>query len=248
MHHCFVEEKDIIKDIIKIRDEELRHIRDVLHIKSGEEISISDGIGNDYICSLEKIINDEAIFRIISKKISQNELKSKITLYQALPKLDKMELIIQKSVELGIYKIVPIVTNRCIVRLDNKKADNKIKRWQEISKAAAKQSKRNIIPLISKVLDFDSALRASNECEHKFLAYENKKGIKNTLELINKIGLNEKIAIFIGPEGGFCDSEIELALKNNINIISLGNRILRTESAALCLLSNIMFYLEGLDE
>lgn len=247
MHHLFANIEDILEDKIFIRGNEVKHIRDVLRMKIGEELLISDGSYYDYICEIYNISKEEIICSIKSKEVSKAELTAEIVLYQALPKLDKMELIIQKAVELGASRVVPIITSRCVVKLDEKKSNSKIERWKEIAKSAAKQAKRNKIPLIDRPIKYTDALAIVKDYDIKLLAYENDRGIKHTKDLIESIATNQKIAIFIGPEGGFEDKEIELAKNSNIDIISLGNRILRTESAGFCILSLIMFHLEEIN-
>ncbi len=247
MHHFFAGVTDIFEDSINIKGDELRHLRDVLRVKEKELVLVSDEKGYDYICETVKLLKESALLKILKKEESKTELVSKITLFQALPKLDKMELIIQKATELGVYKIVPVMTKRCIQKLDEKKKGHKLERWQEISKAAAKQSKRNIIPQIDSPLKYTEALESALSCKHKLLAYENDRGIKNTLEKIECIGKGEDIAIFIGSEGGFEEDEIAAAKEKGFEVISLGNRILRTESAGLCILSLLMFHLEDIN-
>lgn len=244
MHHCFVEKENILEDKIILRGLEVKHIKDVLRMKKGEKILISDNEAYDYICQIEEISKEEIVCDILDKNLSNSELDAEIVLFQALPKLDKMDLIIQKAVELGVSKIVPLLSSRCIVKLDEKKEKQKILRWQQIAKSAAEQAKRNKIPLVLEPLKYKEAISYASSYENTLLAYENERGILYTKELISKIKKGQKVAVFIGPEGGFCDEEIDFARSKNINIISLGNRILRTESAGFCILSLIMFHLE----
>lgn len=175
---------------------------------------------------------------------SAMELPSRIYLFQCLPKSDKMELIIQKAVELGVYEIIPVASSRCVVKLDAKKEAGKIKRWQGISESAAKQSKRMVVPKIHSVMNFGEALRYADEMDVKLIPYELATGMAGTRELIGQIRPGQSIAVFIGPEGGFSEAEIEKAQEMGVLPVTLGKRILRTETAGLAVLSILMYHLE----
>lgn len=248
MHHLFIDEKDVFGTKIRVYEEEALHMAVVLRLKENEEVLASNFSGIDYLCKIESINKKEVVLEILEKLKTKSELSSEIVLFQALPKFEKMEFIIEKSVELGVKKIVPIKTERCIVKLDETKVEKKILRWQNISKTAAKQAKRNIIPKIETVMKFEEALKNLSDFDKVFIAYEENKEVKESVLLLNKIKKGEKIAIFIGPEGGFTKEEIEKAKENKLINISLGNRILRTETASLCFLSFVMLSLEGQDE
>lgn len=244
MHHFFVREEQIEKDKIKIIGLDVKHIKNVLRMKTGEQVLISNGKDKDYLCSLELITSEEVVANIISVDEEGTELPAKIYLFQGLPKSDKMELIIQKAVELGVYEVIPVSMKNSIVKLDDKKAQNKIIRWQQIAESAAKQSKRIIIPKINNVMTFKEALVYAADFEYNLIPYENASGMSKTKEIIASLRPNTSIGVFIGPEGGFDDTEIELAISKQMKIISLGKRILRTETAGLTALSVIMFELE----
>ena len=216
-------------------------------MQPGEEIAVSNGIdGKEYRCGIEELHEDEIICTLRFVKEDGVELPSKIYLFQGLPKADKMELIVQKAVELGVYAIIPVATKRAVVKLDEKKAKSKIARWQTISESAAKQSKRRIVPQIHSVMSFKEAVNFAKEMPVKLIPYELAEGMEKTKELISSLKPGEDIAIFIGPEGGFEENEIQLALDNHIETITLGKRILRTETAGFTVLSWIMYQLEGL--
>lgn len=247
MHHFFVTPQMIDTELKKIyiTGTDVNHIKNVLRMKKGEELLISDGNGKDYMCEIETFNdNGEVIVAIKDDTFDGTELPSKIYLFQGLPKSDKMELIIQKAVELGVYEIIPVSTKRSIVKLDKKKEQAKINRWNEISKSAAKQSRRSIIPKVSNVLTFDEAVVRAKELDINVIPYENYKDMSKTKEIINQIDKNMSIGIFIGPEGGFDEKEIEIAIENDIKTISLGKRILRTETAGLMIISVLMYKLE----
>ena len=235
--------KDFIKDDKVFLDgENANHLTNVLRSKIGEEIEVSCGDGYDYICKIEKINKDNVTCKIIDCFGNESEPNIKITLYQGLPKSEKMELIIQKCVELGIDEIVPVNTDRVIVKLAGKE-DKKISRWNKISESAAKQSRRGKIPTIQPIINFDEAIRQAKNKDLKLIPYEKEKetGIKQAIKGFT----GKNIAIFIGPEGGFSDNEIKLALENNITPITLGKRILRTETAGFITTAILLYELEG---
>ena len=214
-------------------------------MKAGDEISVSNGIdGKEYRCGIDTFWEEEIICELRFVKEEGVELPSKIYLFQGLPKADKMELIIQKAVELGAYEIIPVVAKRSVVKLDEKKAKSKILRWQGIAEAAAKQSKRGIIPRVHEVMGFRDAVSYSSLAQAKMIPYELAEGMEKTKQIISGLKPGENIAVFIGPEGGFAEEEIEEAVKAGIIPITLGKRILRTETAGMTVLSILMYHLE----
>lgn len=243
MYHFFVEPHQIGTDEIRIEGADVNHIKNVLRMKSGEEILISSREGGDYFCRIEEL-NTEYVSVVILEERENNELPARIHLFQGLPKGDKMELIIQKAVELGVYRVIPVSMKRSVVKLDSKKADAKIKRWNAVSESAAKQSKRSIIPQVSQLATYADAVKQAEGYDLIFLPYESADGIEKTKKLIASTKPGTDIAIFIGPEGGFDDEEVELAKKNGAEIVTLGKRILRTETAGLCMLSALMLQLD----
>ncbi len=247
MYQFFVEASQIQGTKVVITGKDVNHIKNVLRMQPGEEIAVSNGEdGKEYRCGIEELYEDEIICTLRFVKEDGVELPSKIYLFQGLPKADKMELIVQKAVELGVYEIIPVATKRAVVKLDEKKAKSKIARWQTISEAAAKQSKRRIVPEIHSVMSFNEAVNFAKEMPVKVIPYELAEGMEKTRELISNLKPGEDIAVFIGPEGGFEESEIKLALENGIEPITLGKRILRTETAGFTVLSWIMYQLEGM--
>ena len=244
MHHFFVSPNQIDDKYVTITGGDVNHIKNVLRMKVNEELLISNGQDKDYYCKIEAISDDEIKALILDEEFEGTELPTELYLFQGLPKSDKMELIIQKAVELGVKEIIPVATKRCVVKLDDKKEASKIKRWQAISESAAKQSRRTIIPEISSVMSFKEAINRAKEFELGIIPYENFKDMKETKEVLSKVQKGIKIGIFIGPEGGFEESEVQYALDNGIYPISLGKRILRTETAGLAIVSVLMFQLE----
>ncbi|MBR3601398.1 MAG: 16S rRNA (uracil(1498)-N(3))-methyltransferase [Lachnospiraceae bacterium] len=247
MYQFFVEPSQIQGTRVVITGSDVNHIKNVLRMQPGEEIAVSNGEdGKEYRCGIEELYEDEIVCTLRFVKEDGVELSSKIYLFQGLPKADKMELIVQKAVELGIYEIIPVSTKRAVVKLDEKKAKSKIARWQTISEAAAKQSKRRIVPQIHTVMSFKEAVAYAKDMQVKLIPYELAEGMEKTRKIIGSLKPGEDIAIFIGPEGGFEENEIQTALDNGIEPITLGKRILRTETAGFTILSWIMYQLEGM--
>ena len=245
MYQFFVEPCQIQGDRIVIRGKDVNHIKNVLRMKPGKEISVSNGIdGKEYRCSIEVLGEEEIICELRFIKEDGMELPSKIYLFQGLPKADKMELVIQKAVELGVYEVIPVACERSVVKLDEKKAKKKEARWQEIAEAAAKQSKRGVVPKVRGVMGFKEAVSYSRCADTRIIPYELAEGMGKTREVIEGLKPGEDIAVFIGPEGGFAKEEIDEAVKEGIIPITLGKRILRTETAGMTVLSIIMYHLE----
>ncbi|MBE5894615.1 MAG: 16S rRNA (uracil(1498)-N(3))-methyltransferase [Lachnospiraceae bacterium] len=247
MQHFFVEPGQIFEKEKKIliTGNDVNHIKNVLRMKIGEELSVSDGqSGREYRCGVAELGEDEIVCELRFIKEDNVELPAKIYLFQGLPKADKMELIIQKAVELGVYEIIPVATKRAVVKLDEKKAKSKIARWQGISEAAAKQSKRGIVPNVRPVMTMKEAILYAKDMDSKAIPYELAEGMQATKDWIASLAGCENIAVFIGPEGGFAEEEIEMAVESGICPVSLGKRILRTETAGLTTLSILMYHLE----
>ena len=246
MYHFFVEPSQICGKQITITGEDVNHIKNVLRMKPGDELSVSNGIdGRDYRCGIVDFSDDYVNCELRFIKEDGIELPAKVTLFQALPKADKMEFIIQKCVELGVYQIVPVAAHRCVVKLDDKKAESKTVRWQMISESAAKQSKRAVIPEVHTPVSMKEAVRMATAMDVKLIPYELAEGMKHTRELIDGIRSGQSVAVFIGPEGGFEDQEIKDALEAGIEPVTLGRRILRTETAGMTVMSWIMYDLEA---
>ena len=247
MQRFFVEPHQIDEAAhqIHIVGTDVNHMSNVLRMKQGEEVWISDGGKKEYRCAIEAFSADEVLLHIIYAQEPDYELSSRIYLFQGLPKADKMELIIQKAVELGVYEIIPVETKRCVVKLDGKKAAKKVDRWQQIAESAAKQSKRMLIPNVHQVLSFKEALKYAESMDIRLIPYELAKGMQETKEILAAIEPGQSIGIFIGPEGGFEEKEVEAAISEGAKPITLGKRILRTETAGLAILSVLMFQLEN---
>ncbi len=244
MFNFFADEANKQGSHYVINGADYNHIKNVLRMEIGDRCLISCSGVSD-LCCIDGFSDTDVSLEIIEENYTDTELPVKIYLFQGLPKGDKMEYIIQKSVELGAFSIVPVSMKHCVVKLDDKKAKAKKSRWQAISESAAKQSKRNIIPEVLDVCSFSEAVNFAKTLDLVLLPYENKEGMSATSDALKLIKTAKTVGIFIGPEGGFDKTEIEKAKECNAKIISLGKRILRTETAAItavgmCMLSTEM--------
>lgn len=248
MPKFFVTNQDIKNKQIMIIGNDVNHIKNVLRKKQGDFITICNkDISKDYLCEIIKLEEHKIQCKIIEELKSNAESNVQISIWQGLPKADKMEWIIQKAVELGVYDIMPIEMKRCVVKLKDKDKKKKQERWQKIAEVAAKQSGRNRIPSIKDINSIKNICNLCQEYDIVLVAYEKEKEnkLRYELEKLSKANNhNWRIAILIGPEGGIDETEIEELKKNNVKIVTLGNRILRTETVALSLLSIIMYELE----
>ena len=245
MYHFFVQPEQIQGKTIRITGSDVNHIKNVLRMKQGEEILISSGENLEYTCYIQEMQEEEVTAHIMYVQEAGYELPSRIFLFQGLPKGDKMELIIQKAVELGVHQIIPVASRRSVVKLDKKKEEKKIVRWQAIAESAAKQSKRMYVPQVAGVMSFGEAVQYAGKLDVVLMPYELAKGMKETKEIIRGIQKGQSVGIFIGPEGGFEEEEVRQAVSlAGARPITLGKRILRTETAGLTVLSILMFELE----
>lgn len=248
MFQFFVDKSQISEEtgLAYITGADVNHICHVLRMKAEEQFYVTDGeSAGKYLCALKAATEEQVVCEILRNVTESSELPCEITLYQGLPKADKMELIIQKAVELGVSRIVPVAMKRSVVKLDDKKAQAKISRWQGIAEAAAKQSKRDVIPQVDRLMSLKEALKEAEGFEVSLMPYENAEGMEATRRLLGGIRPGQRVAIFIGPEGGFEDSEVETALSMGTNPVTLGRRILRTETAGLAVLSMLVYVLEA---
>ena len=243
MYQFFVDDAQIGADLIRITGSDVNHIKNVLRMKPGEVVRISNQRGRDFLCSIESLSEDEVLLHIEERDIKNTELPAKIYLFQGIPKGERMETIIEKTVELGVYEIIPVEMRYCVVKLDEKKAAKKVARWQEIARSAAKQSKRSLIPRVHPVMSFQEAAAYAMQCDRCIVPYENEEGMAATGRAFSGLSDASSISVFIGPEGGFDEAEIG-ALREGSQVISLGQRILRTDTASILMLSMLMMQLE----
>ena len=243
MYNFFVDESARMGDSFQISGKDHNHICNVLRMQVGDTFLVSCG-GTSSLCRLTQMRDDAVTAQIVEEDYRNTELPVRFYLFQGLPKGDKLELIIQKTVELGVAGIVPVEMSRCVMKLDNKKKASKRERWQAIAESAAKQSKRNLIPQVSDVLTYKQAMERAGELDLFLVPYENERGMAATREALERIKPGMSVGILIGPEGGFDDKEIELARKAGVAVVSLGQRILRAETAAVTAVAMGMLHVE----
>ncbi len=247
MFQFFVENGQVRNGHAFITNQDVVHIKKVLRLKAGDRLQVvQKDDAKLYLCTIEKIGDEEIDCKVEETLLQETELPSRIYLFQALPKSDKMELILQKAVELGVFEIIPVKTENTVVKLDEKRSKSKTERWKSIAEAAAKQSKRALIPDVHDVVSFREALQMMQSLNVKLMAYEclSSDAMENTRAHLASIREGDSIGILIGPEGGFSPDEAKAALAAGICQISLGKRILRTETAGLTLLSWLVYLLE----
>ena len=247
MYQFFVDDDQIGEDTIQITGSDVNHMKNVLRMKPGEHVRISSQGGRDFLCSVETLGDHEVTLRIEKADIPGTELPAKIYLFQGIPKGERMETVIEKAVELGVHEIIPVAMKYCVVKLDEKKAEKKVARWQEIARSAAKQSKRSIVPGIHPLMGFQEAAAYAMQCDRRLVPYENEDGMAATVRAFEGLDTVGSISVFIGPEGGFAKEEID-ALRADAEVISLGKRILRTDTASITMLSMLMMHLEMCEE
>ena len=242
MQQIFVEQSVKIDDTFMVEGEDARHLLQVLRMRQGEQLRVSTHEGDNYLCQIESADKGQVTLRVL-EKMASTELEKRIYLYQAIPKGDRMETVIEKAVELGVYEIIPVEMKYCVVKLDDKKKASRLKRYQSIAEAAAKQSKRSSIPKIHDFMTYAEAVAYARQCDVCIVPYECAEGMEATKRVLTKMADASSISIMIGPEGGFADEEIE-AVREDMDVISLGSRILRTDTAAITTMSMVMLAIE----
>ena len=243
MYNFFIDKTEFSSDTPSVSGADFNHVKNVLRLKVGDRFLVScDGKSN--LCEITAFSNDQVLLSVIEKDFLDTSLPIKISLFQGIPKTDKMELIIQKAVELGVEEIVPVEMKRCVVKIEDKKKKSKTDRWNAISESAAKQCKRSVIPSVLDVNDFSSAVNYAKSFTHVVVPYESHNGMESTINTLKQIKSGDSVAVFIGPEGGFDDKEISLLKDAGAKIVSLGKRILRTETATITAVSMLMLYAE----
>ena len=244
MHRFFIQHSQIQEKRLYVEGADVNHIKNVLRMKHGDQVMISDGEGMQYLCTLEAFESGLVWFEIVDAWKENRELPSKLYLFQGLPKSDKMELIIQKATELGVYELIPAVTGRTVVKLDEKKAQKKTARWNAIAESAAKQSGRSRIPQVREIMTFSEALAYAGDLDVLLIPYEKAEGMDATRQAVEGIRPGQSVGIFIGPEGGFEEAEVEQAMACGALPVTLDRRILRTETAGFVVLSMLLYHLE----
>ena len=246
MLHIFVDPAQMQGDLLHVTGNDVNHIKNVLRLKPGDEISVRTGQDErEYRYGIEAFTDREVLCRLRFVKEADVELPVKVYLFQGLPKSDKMDMIVQKAVELGAAEIIPVQMRRSVVKLDGAKRAKRTQRWQTIAENAASQSRRAVVPLVREPMTMEEAVRfAADNTDVRLLPYELKETDSSTRERIEEIREGSAVSVFIGPEGGFDPEEVEMAQQAGIHPISLGRRILRTETAALTVLSWMIYRFE----
>ena len=246
MHRFFVDRSQVSDTAVEITGPDVNHIRNVLRMRPGDVFLAACGDEWEYTCRIESVEPDRILAKIEDAQMPGKELRSQIFLFQCLPKSDKMDLIVQKAVELGAYALVPVQAERSVVRYDAKKAAKRVERWNAIAESAAKQAKRMIIPQVTEIHTFAEMFAFVQEqgIQVCLMPYELAKNMDETRQILQSIAPGERIGVLIGPEGGFAPSEAEQAIAHGFRSITLGKRILRTETAGLAALSILMYLLE----
>lgn len=243
MPKFFVDRSNIQGDSIYIDGDNVNHIKNVFRMKIGDELTLCDGCGNDYRAVISEESCDCIKADIVSTVCSDSEPRVKVTLYQGIPKGSKMDLIVQKNVELGVSKIVPVMCERTIVKLNEKDVQKKVDRWNKIAHEAAKQSGRGVVPYVTAPVTLAYAIDMAKKSDVLLIPYEKEKDTR-LKDVLRKGADIHDISVFIGPEGGFDEREIDLATCNGVVPVTLGNRILRTETASIYMTSVIIYELD----
>lgn len=242
MQQIFINQSVKEQETFTVAGDDARHLSQVLRMRAGETLRVSTQAGDNYLCEIVALNKTEVTLRVL-EKMASTELEKRIYLFQAIPKGDRMETVIEKAVELGVFEIIPVEMKYCVVKLDNKKKASRLKRYQSIAEAAAKQSKRSSIPQIHDFMTYAEAVAYARQCDVCIVPYECAEGMEATKRVLTKMADASSISIMIGPEGGFADEEIE-AVREDMDVISLGSRILRTDTAAITTMSMVMLAIE----
>lgn len=248
MYQFFVEDEQIANDLVIIEGSDVNHIRNVLRMKCGEKVRISSTSGRNFFGTIDRIAENVVEVCITEETALDTELPCRICLFQGLPKSDKMELIIQKAVELGAAEVIPVAMKNCVVKLDAKKAAAKTARWQEIAKSAAKQSKRSRIPVVREPVNYREAVALAGELDVVLLPYENERGMAATREVRSGLHRGRASAFLSDRRADSIRRRLQLAKEEGMHLVSLGKRILRTETAGLATLSILMYHIESVSE
>jgi 16S rRNA (uracil1498-N3)-methyltransferase len=244
MQRYFVE-FDSSETLVHLRGEEVHHIKNVMRMKIGDAVYLSNQ-QVVYYAVIQAIHQDEVVCELQYEVKKNVELPIKVAIAQGLPKSDKFELVIQKTTELGVQELIPVTSERSIIKLDAKKEGKKLERYQKIAKEASEQSHRMMIPTIQPVMSVSELIKYSQSFTYKCLAYEatTERDEHNLFTILNEVKEGDSLLVFIGPEGGISEKELERLVDNGFTIVSLGRRILRTETAPIFLMSAVVYQLE----
>lgn len=241
MTRIFIDDFLMINSEHIIDGEDAHYLLSVLRMREGENLDVVDGSGCVYHASVSSVAKNQCTISIDGRQQGSHEMETKVILYQSVSKGERMDLTIQKAVELGVYKIVPVISDRCVVRLDGK--SGKSDRWQKIALEAARQSGRDIVPVVAEPVKFAQAVKNTG-AGLKIIPWEEASGVTLKDVLTKQGDIENTISVFIGPEGGFTPAEADMARANDIIPVTLGKRILRTETAGPAVLAMIMYQME----
>ena len=244
MYHFFAPEGETEADRIRITGPDVKHITRVLRLGPGDQIMVSDGQDRNRLCVIAETGPDFVLLEILEEAMPSPEMNRRLTLFQGLPKGDKMDYIIEKSVELGVFSLVPVEMARSVMKLDPKKKESRRQRWQAKAESAAKQSRRGLIPEVGAVCAFSEALRQAAALDMILVPYEEAGDMRLTRSILAAVPEGASLGVFIGPEGGFAPEEIEALRQAGARLITLGPRILRTETAGPAFLAMCTFMWE----
>ncbi len=244
MPRFFVNKEQTEDGCIRITGSDVNHIRNVLRMKKGDSLQVVTGGTWEYTCGIEAFEDDAVVCRIRDAQKPAKELPSRVILFQCLPKKDKMETVIQKAVELGASAVVPVASRRCVVKLDPKKAEARTVRWNSIARSAAEQSGRLNVPEVYPVMSFSDAVAFAKDLDIRLIPYEKEEDAGSTRDILASVKAGKAAGILIGPEGGFEEAEVQEAVSAGFRPVTLGRRILRTETAGMMLLSVLVYLLE----
>jgi len=245
MRVFFTDRSDVSDKTVVLTGDNYHHIKNVLRLAKGDEILVKTGGNLSYLCSVSEFEENKVICSVKDIFEADTELPIRVSVFQGIPKGDKMELVIQKCTELGASEIIPVMTERSIVRLDDKKKKSKLARWEKVALGASEQSRRSKVCLVSEPVTFEEALAKAADFDHLIFPYECAEGFAFTRKVFSEIMPGESVALFIGPEGGFSNKEAQLAEAAGVKTVTLGRRILRTETAAIFVLSVLGFLTEA---
>lgn len=244
MYHFFAPEAASEDGILILSGENAHHIGRVLRLAVGERVVVSDGQDCDRYCEIAGYRGRDVVLRVLPESVPEAELPVRIRLFQGVPKSDKMEWIVQKAVELGAAGIVPVQMKRCVVKLDEKQKTARRERWQKLAESAAKQSGRRVLPAVGPVMTFREAAAEAASADRILVPYESADDMEKTRQLLGSLRPGMSVAVFIGPEGGFDPEEIRILQEAGAEIITLGRRILRTETAGMAFLAMCLLMTE----
>lgn len=243
--HFFIKPENIEKDTITFSKEDGKYLRNVLRYKNGDSVKVLDNRGGEYLAEIYEMSKDEVKARIVERGFSKDPFVLPVIIGQAIPKGSKMDIVVQKTTELGVDSLVPLLTERTVVRLDKGSSKRRLERWEKIAKSASQQSRRHTIPKIHDIMNLEQFFAQYEDAKTKLILWEEEKEVR-LRERLKSLEKKERLILTIGPEGGFSAREIEIARKAGFVPVGLGSMILRTETVPLVTLGIVQYLLENL--